>query len=154
MTLVAAILVTLLAQPSQVRACQEGYCAGWAQEVADACELAGTALEVDPWLLASIAHAETRFDPERRSPTGKGAGLWGLHPGSKHGRRAAAWCEADPDRCLLAHAIEAAAYLNTERRRCRGINGALRSYGSGRCAGPQKYPRTVAYSMARLKGQR
>ena len=154
MTLAAAILVALLAQPAPLRACDEGMCAEWAQEVADVCELAGAVLAVDPWVLASIAHAETRFDPSRVSPTGKGTGLWGLHPRSKHGRRAAAWCKADPERCLLAHAIESAAYLNTERRRCGSMYGALRSYGSGRCEGPERYPRSVAASLARLRVSR
>lgn len=150
MTLAMAIWTLIVAMPPNLQPCED--CNAWAQEIADSCEVAGHVLEVNPWALAAIAHHETRFDPKRKSPTGKGVGLWGLNPRTRHGVRAKAWCEVHDSICTLSHAIEAAAYLAWERKRCGGWDGALRSYGSGRCDGPAKYSRGVALSLAKLRG--
>lgn len=149
----AAILALLLGYPPALRPCGDAHgqtCAELAAEVADACEVAAITTGTDAWTLAAIAHAESRYDRNRHGRLGRG--MWGINPRGFMHRSASAFCDADPERCLLAQAIMAGAYLAHERKRCGSWDGALRSYGSGRCDGPAKYPRAVRASVAKLRG--
>jgi hypothetical protein len=150
-TLAAAILGLLLAQPAGVAACHsDEECAELAVDIAYACDAAGLATDTDPWLLAAIAHNESRFDADRHGRRGRG--LWGLNPRGRTYRDAVRFCRLDRARCWVVQAAVAGAYLAEERRRCGSREGALRSYGSGRCAGPARYSRAVRASLARLRG--
>lgn len=154
-SLAAAILALLLAQPDGVRACDtEPHCYELAHDIASACESAGRATGINPWTLAAIAHAETRFDASRKG--WRGAGLWGLNPRGRSFRESRMFCSLNVARCMTIEAAVAGAYLAEERRRCGSEDGALRSYGSGRCEGvkgnPNKYVRAVRASLARLRG--
>jgi len=153
MKLAATILILLLAQPAKLRPCDttEGECSDLAANIAEAADTAGLVTGVDPSLLVAIAHHETRFNQERVGR--KGRGLWGLNPRSRAYRNAVAQCDIWPEQCTVAQALAAARYLADERRRCGSWDGALRSYGSGRCEGRagERYLRGLRVSIARIE---
>jgi hypothetical protein len=127
-TLSAAILAVILSVPNPW--CADA-CDVWSLELATAYETAGEVRDVDPWLLAAISYLECSFDPTKNGKLGHG--LMGLNPRSKWGGIAETVCDADPGGCLLAHVSIAVWYLDREKRRCGGWEGAIRSYGTGKC---------------------
>lgn len=130
-----AIVGLLMGMPEGVRPCGDlEACIELGAEIAASAEIAGRATGVDPVVLVAIAHNESRFDASRGGKLGKG--LFGLNPRTRMYRDAEALCGIFPEHCVLAQAVVAARYVADERRRCGGLEGAIRSYGSGRCDSP------------------
>lgn len=133
--LAMVVMVILLGLSPEVRPCDsEEECIGVAAEIIEAVDVASSVTGIKAETLLVIAYYESGFNEERHGKLGHG--VFGLNPRGRPYRDARAMCDVWPNHCLVAQAVVAGRYLEEERKRCGGMKGAIRSYGSGACDSP------------------
>lgn len=147
-----------------VRACQQSElgCPARIRGIVDLIVNESIIQGVDPWLIASIAWRESRFDPfavgdarEERgvmqlNPRGVGSRVRFVRRSERAYRRA---CRTEPGACQSEVIHQGVSLISRSIERCGTVWSGLRMYNSGRCdyRGSNHYARKVLSDANKLK---
>lgn len=108
-------------------------CESLAVQVVDDIELSSLSSGTDPWLLLSLAMAESRLNPRARSSIGA-FGLFQLHPRGPLGGLVLKACRRlDRRECDRLAALEGASLFQVGMLECGGPREAVYFHRTGRC---------------------
>lgn len=103
---------------------------------------AATESNVDPYILASMAWFESRYNPYAVGGAGE-MGVFQIHPSNRGGLaflakgrtgdRYRAACKTEEGQCQLEVALHAAAILSRRIEKCGSVEQGLSAYNTGKC---------------------